>query len=99
LYKAISRKGRMQTTQISTSRDEEKELLEEQEEDEEECIGLVARRQKAYFHFCHKSSLAISVTLFLSILFNLYHGYSYHHKTCVVNSQQKPSVVAQPNYC
>ena len=89
----------MQTIKISTSRDEEKELLEEQEEDEEEYRALATRRHKAYFHFGHKSSLAISVTLLLSILFNLYHGYSYHHKICVVNSQRKPSVVAQPNYC
>jgi len=89
----------MQTTRISTSRDEEKELLEEQEEDEEEYRGLAARRNKAFFHFGPKSSLAIFLTLLLSILFNLYHEYSYHHKACVVNSQRKPSVVAQPNYC
>lgn len=89
----------MQTAKVFASRDEEKELLNEQEEDEEEYRGLAARRHKVSFHFGPKFSLAISLTLLISLLFNLYHGYSYRHKACVVNSQRKPSVVAQPNYC
>jgi len=77
--------------------DEEKDLLKEHEEDEE-FMGLPIRRPKASFHFGRKSSLAISLALLLSILFNLYHGYRYRHNVCVINSQLKPSVVAQPSY-
>jgi hypothetical protein len=95
--KARSKPETMQTERIFTSHGEEKELLEEEEE--EEYGGMTARRHKACFHFGPKASLAISFALLLSLLFNLYHGYSSSYSACVADSQLKPGLVTQPSYC
>lgn len=77
--------------------DEEKDLLKKHEDDED-FPDLPVRRRKASFQFGRKSSLAVSLALLLSICFNLYNGYRYHHQACVNNTQRKPYVVAAPSY-
>lgn len=85
------------TARSSTSLDEEKDLLKKHEDDED-FPDLPVRRRKASFQFGRKSSLAVSLALLLSICFNLYNGYRYHHQACVNNTQRKPFVVAAPSY-
>lgn len=85
----------MQNNRSFVSHDEEKELLQE----EEDYGGSTNHRHKEHLHFGPKGSLAISIVLLLSLLFNFYHGRSYSEGAGVVNSQLKPYIISQPSYC